>query len=748
MRRSFTWLIGCLLALAALAGCSAPKETVTVTERPEPIPSTERPAVSRSTLPEFPAGFDTVRAQRFDYGRMWTFDEPPTSYFQEQYGFAPDSSWFRRVRLGALRFGSGCSSSFVSPNGLIMTNHHCARESITEVDGPDEDLLEEGFYAETTEEERTVKDLHVDQLVETRDVTKQILAAGRNERSPAARVQAQQQRAQQLQEKLTDEAKGRNENLRVEVVGLYDGARYKAYTYRRYDDVRLVMVPELQVAYFGGTPDNFTYPRYSLDVAFFRAYDDEGNPVNSPNHFTWSTSGAEEGSAVFVAGFPGSTSRTKTVSQLKYDRTFDIPYRLDVLRARSSILDEYIQANPDSAAQYDLRNFYFTIENTVKSLEGQLQGLNDPYLIARRTAAERALQKTITETDSLKKKYGNTLEEIEQLQNTKRSIARKAGAFSAFSSTALGSRILTRAIYGYYHDLLRRRGAPPDRLQEIREDAYAVENWPAAVEQTFIAARLREIRDGFGESDPTVQRLLRNTTPEQLAENLVQNSALMDSTSYAQLLEEGYLNSDDPSVPVIEAIGPLYFNITQQRQDFEAAEQTLNAELTRVRLTTTDAPIPPDANFTLRLSDGVVKPYEYNGTRAPAFTNFYGLLDHYYSYNMDAWALPEPWINLPDDFNRSTALNLVSTNDITGGNSGSPLLNKDLEVVGLIFDSNIQALPNEYLYTNQNARAVSVDARGIMESLRNFYGADRLVSELTSGSMTQTDARPAGGSSE
>ena len=725
--------------LLLLTGCLGSSETVTVTQRPEPIPSTEEDTVRQAEEPvvAMPAGFDTVRAQRFDQGKMWTFENPPLTYFENRYGFEPDTAWFNKARLGALRFGGNCSASFVSPNGLIMTNHHCGRESISEVSRPGEELLDTGFYAQNVEAERRVPELYVEQLVAIDDVTQRVYEAEeqRTVQSGDATAQFRQQQVQRLQEQLTQQAKQRDERLRVEVTGLYSGSRYSAYTFRRYEDVRLVMAPELQLGFYGGSPDNFTYPRYNLDVAFFRAYNDEGQPLQTNNYFSWDTSGAEEGDAVFVIGNPGSTSRLNTVSQLEFEREFTLPSQHEALQHRADILQSYVRSQPDSASAYELRNLYFSIENSIKSTRGHLRGLHDPYLIARRAAAERTLQREIMATDSLRSAYGDVINQIDLLQQSKEPTARKSAAFSFFTSSQLGSRILTRGVYGYYYALLRQRGAPADQLADIQEDALDIEDWPAAVEEAFIAARLREMRDALGSSDPTVRRVLQDRTPEAVAQRLVTRSALTDSSLYATILEDGYLGSKDASVPVIQAMAPLYFTVTRQLQDYQSSEDNLNARLARARFSVFKYTIPPDATFTPRIADGVVQGYEYNGTRAAAFTNFYGLLDHYHSYQVPDWDLPERWQNLPDGFDPSTPLNLVTTNDISGGNSGSPLLNQDLEIVGLIFDSNYEALPNEYLYTNRAARAVSVDGRGILEALEHVYNADRVAVELTSGRL-------------
>ncbi len=735
---SWSILVPLLLGIGFLAGCGGTGETVSVpvVERPSPAPpSTEDTAdVAASSIVPIPSPYDTVQARRFDRGRMWTFENPPTEHFQEAYGVSPDDEWLTAAQRGALQFGETCSASFVSSTGLVMTNHHCAREYVTDISRKGEDLLDDGFYAPTQEDERRAETLYVDQLVETEDVTGRVFEGLRQGREAGA--QARQQRIESLQETMTAEASARDSSLRVEVQALYQGARYTAYTYRRYEDVRLVMAPELQVGYFGGAADNFTYPRYVLDVAFFRVYTPDGAPLRPEHHFSWAVEGATPGDPVFAVGHPASTSRLQMVSQLTYDRDHDLPNRLDALRTRSGLLQEYVQSRPDSAARYGLRNAYFTIENTVKSLEGQLRGAQDPYLRARRGAAVRALQDSIRAVDSLRQRYGQIVEQIDRLQQSKAVLADKAGAFATFANLELGSRILVRALHGYYYDFIRVRGAPPDRVQAIREDAEQVRDWPPGLERQFLIAQFEELRAAYGPDHPTMQRLFKNRTPEALASRLVERSALMDSTAFVDLLDEGYRKSDDPSVPVIEALAPMFLNTTRQMQDIRNTEQTFSARLARARFAIYGTRFPPDATGSLRLSGGRVQSYRYNGTVAPPFTTFHGLYDRYFSHNQEAWTLPSQWVNAADALDLSTPLNLVSTVDISGGSSGSPLLNRDLEIVGVVFDSNMEALPNEYLYRNRAARAVAVDVRGILEALRTVYDAERLVQEITTGDDT------------
>ncbi|GIV59150.1 MAG: hypothetical protein KatS3mg043_0239 [Rhodothermaceae bacterium] len=744
MQRSVAFRLAFLLFVAGLAACSAPKETAVVVERvprPEKPPSTEDavPAArTRTPLTPFPAGYDTVRARPFDSGKMWTFDNPPLDYFAGAYGFRPDSAWLARARLAALRFGENCSAGFVSPHGLVMTNHHCAREHVSAVNRPGEALLEKGFYARRLEDERRVEGLYVDQLVAIEDVTRRVGASERME------PQMRQRLVEALQQQMTAAAKARDTTLLVQIIPLYNGGKYSAYTFRRYRDVRLVMVPELRLGFFGGAPDNFAYPRYTLDVAFFRVYDPGGRPLSTDNYFPWSTEGAKEGEVVFAIGNPGQTSRLSTVSQLKYERDYGLPQRLAVLQRRAEILADYIRAHPEEADRYHLHNPYFSILNSLEAFQGQLDGLRNPYLIARRTAAERALQAAVFENDSLRAHYGDVWEQIELLQKSKQATSEQARALLYFGNPSLSSHVLTRALYGYVHDLMQQRAFPPERIQAVYDEGIRLKDWPRELEAAFVAQRLKELLAYLGPNDPTMKKILGDQSPDSVAAHLVARTALVDSAAFRAMLDKRFLRSGDPVVPLIEAIAPLYFTLNQQLENFQEREKMLNGRLARARFAVFGTDFPPDASFSLRLSDGVVRGYPYNGTKAPPFTTFYGLYArHHAFFGRPDWMLPELWLAPHPDFDPETPLNLVSTNDIAGGSSGSPLVNRDLQIVGVVFDGNAESLPNRYLYTDEQARTISVDARGILEALDDVYEADRLVAELRSGRLVPSEAEAA-----
>jgi hypothetical protein len=739
------WGLSLALGLLSLR-CASPRETARLIEAPPLVSTVDTPSASvRVSIASSSETIDTVLAGRFDWGRLWTFENPPLDYWEETYGFRPDSAWLARARQGTLRlvFESGrCSGAFVSPHGLVVTNHHCTWESLDRINRLGENLLEQGFYADSLSRERRLLGLYAEQLLEARDVTEAITRGLDEIRDDVERERLRNRRIERLKQQLTAEVRGRDTTLQVEIVSLYYGARYTAYTWRRYYDVRLVMTPELRIGYFGGDFDNFTYPRYSLDVSFLRVYSADGRPLQNPWYFSWSTEGAQPGQLVFAIGNPGPTQRHTTTSQFRFARDYTLPQRLRLLRRRARVLEAYLQQYPDSADFYGLRSVYFAIKNAIKATEGQLEGLRDAYILARKRAAEDSLRRVLMRNDSLRNRYGNLFAQLEALQRSKAAAASQAAAFEFFgSSTLLSSHILLRALYGYAYELMRQRGVFPERLEEVRKEALQIRDWPDSVEVGYITARLEELRDYLGPQHPSVQQLLDNRAPADIARDLVSQTALKDSSGFAQLLKEGYLRSKDPTVPIIEVLGPLYFTLGQQLDQFEARERYLNARLAALRFYVYGHMVPPDGTGTLRIADGRIEGYPYNGTLAPPFTTFLGLYDRFYSFEgRGPWNLPARWLTPPEAFLRATPLNLVASTDISGGSSGSPLVDQNLRLVGVVFDSNMEGLAAEYLYLPERARAVAVDSRGVLEALRNVYRADRLVEELTTGRLLETEA--------
>lgn len=687
-----------------------------------------------------------VKAGEFDNGKMWTFDYPPLELFKKLYDFEPDAAWFEKAMLGALRLPN-CTASFVSPRGLVLTNNHCGRGSVAQVSEPGESLLTDGFTSGSLDEERPVEGLYVDQLIAIEDVTDEIYAALDDKETDAEKAAARQEAIQATQARVLENAGGTDAGMVVEVIDLYSGGRYSAYTFRRFSDIRLVMTPELQLGYFGGDTDNFTYPRYALDMTFFRVYEN-GEPYEPEHYFKWSLSGAQEGDAVFVLGNPGSTLRLLTLAQLEWRRDVQEKDIVRLLQSRIAVMQEYYAENPSDG----LLNQIFGLRNSEKLYVGRVKGLNDPVIMAKRTDTEMQFLEDLTEkfgdmvSTDVQVPYMTLIDDLAELQIQKRVYAAEFGSFLAFSpGNGLASSTLQHAVL--VHDYLSQKdaGVTDEALSQMQEQIVGLGYQARGLDEGMLVARLNDFVHYFGETDPDVQAFLQGRSTEEVAAFIMENSALASAETITAAFESGSLSMDDPAVA---AVAPFL----ARRQAYQSAfaglagqENELNAQHGRARYEVYGTSRPPDATFSLRIADGVVSSYDYNGSHAPAFTTFHGLYNRHFSHAQDAngtgeWALPDRWLNAPPEFDRSTPLNFVSTNDIIGGNSGSPMVNKDLEIVGLIFDGNIESLPSAFIYQTEGARTVSVDARGILEALDAVFDMDRIVLELTTGQAVATEA--------
>ncbi len=713
--RSFTTLI--FLLSLFIAGCAT---TTQVVYEPPAEPAIE-----------------AVPAGQFDTGRMWTFDFPPVEYFAETYNFTPADDWFLHARLASLRLPN-CSASFVSASGLVMTNHHCAIGALQRVALEDENLLESGFYATALEDERKVEGLYLDQLVLTVDVTGEVIAAFEKGTTDQERLSLRQQTIQDIEQRYEEET-----GLRCNVITFYNGGRYSLYGYKRYNDVRLVYAPESAIGFFGGDPDNFTYPRYNLDVAFLRVYDDEGNPYEPEYYFQWSSGGAREGDAVFVTGNPGSTSRLLTVDQLKFNRDKQYPFIMMLLDNMVKIYSDYIAEFPDKRAEYETR--LFGLENSQKAYRGRLRGLNDPDLMGRKVDFEQTFQSGILTRADLQDEYGTLWNEIADLQREKRDIYNEIQALSvrglgrsAFLSTA--ADIIEYARQMKLPEEQRDEKYHDENIVATQEGIYPEAGFDEVLETMILTKQIRFIVSVFQdkeEAHESIGPLLWGRSPSESAAHMIDRTILTDRDKTIELLKEGpdaILASDDPFLQFVENTMDRSNHLRGRYNQIQSRESARVQQLGKALYEIYNTSIPPDATFTLRIADGVVKTYEYNGTIAPPYTTFYGLYDRHYSHGREhPWVLPEQWRVPPGEFNMSTPVNFVSTNDIIGGNSGSPVINIDLEVVGLVFDGNIESLPGDFIFAEEYNRAVSVHSEGILEALRYMYDADRIVYELEAG---------------
>jgi hypothetical protein len=708
-----------LVAATSLTAC-APSPAA---QAPSPVVrvDTVRLVDTVAARPQVP---DTaLQAGRFDNGKMWTFEYPPLEYFREAYSFTPDSAWFRTAHLGALRLPN-CTASFVSASGLVLTNHHCAREHVVAVARPGETPLDTGFYAARLEDERPVPGLIIDQLIAIEDITAAVDSVPEDQRDAAVAAATA---------RIAARHGGDSAGIVVEPVALWNGARTSAYVFRRFTDIRVVMAPELQLGFFGGDPDNFTYPRYALDMSFLRVYRN-GRPYQPEVHFKWSAAGVQDGEPVFVIGNPGSTSRLQTVAQLEYRRDVGDRALVDFFTSHIGAMEAYRAAFPVQAESVDIRNKIFSLSNSLKAYTGIWSGLNDPVIMARRQDAEARFQAAIARDPSLQSRFGPLFQRLAEVQRRKRPYDADVRAFAALGGPDWTPALLMRGIWAFQHRNARAGGAPAQTLDGLVDRMKLVAAQPAALQEQLLAARLGDIQRAYGDTSGLVRELLGGTTPAARARAIVAQSALTDSARAVAALQGGTIAADDPGVALAATVMTRYFAWQQGFAPLEEEEGTLGREIGRAHFAVYGTTMPPDATFSLRIADGVVRGYEYNGTRAPLFTTFYGLYDRNRSFpEVPDWQLPPRWLRPSPAFDLGTPFNFVATADIIGGNSGSPVLNRNLELVGVAFDGNIESLPGDYIYLPEKNRMVSVDARGMLEALRDVYGATRIVGELTGG---------------
>ena len=661
---------------------------------------------------------DTVQARPLDGGKMWLFENPPTEYLQQTYGFAPDQAWYRRARLASLRLPN-CSASFVSPNGLVLTNHHCAQGHVVAVSRPGEGLLDNGFAATSLEQERVVPDLTIDQLVAIDDVTDELAAA-----VDAAQTDAEREAAfTEAEGRVTARLLGARgvaspdpdaDDFVVQVVALYNGGRYSAYTFRRYRDVRLVMAPEQALGFFGGDSDNFTYPRYAADFAFLRVYGDDGRPLATPEYFPLSDTGVEAGSVVFVIGNPGRTSRGLTVAELEFLRDAGLVGTNTFVNTRERALRAYLATGQDPEPD-QLRSRIFGLSNARKAFGGRLAGLNDDYIIARRAAAERDFRAASPEAAQL-------IDQQAAIQAEKRALAPAYRAFPTLFNPTYGSALMLRA-----------RALASDDAEALA----AVEERPEILERAYLTAEIDALRGYYESQGQALPEALVGSSAQDAADRLLATS--LAARPGADALEA----QDDPAVLLVRGLLPQIQEFQSASAGLSAREAEVARQLGRARYAAYGNAVPPDATFSLRFTDGVVAGYPYNGTLAPPMTTMYGIYDRYHSFCTSGasdpceWTLPQRWLDAKDRLALSTPVNFTSTSDTIGGNSGSPTVNRAGELVGLNFDRTIEGLVRDYLYAPERGRNVMVDTRLVVEALTGVYGLDGLVAEIRDGTLRQ-----------
>jgi len=661
---------------------------------------------------------------------MWLYNAFPKERVQKQYGFLPTQEWLDHLRLSSVRFNNGGSGSFVSADGLAFTNHHVGADCIGKLSTSGTDYMKTGFYAKTEAEEAKCPDLELNVLVGVDDVTAKVKPVATPAMSAADAGQAQRS-AMSAIEKDCATATG----LRCDVVTLYSGEVYNLYKYKKYTDVRLVFAPEFDTAFFGGDPDNFTYPRYDLDITFFRVYEND-KPVHLDHYLQWSKVGVKDGDLIFVSGNPGGTDRLKTTAQLLFLKNVDYPSRLANYKRRIDMFEKFSAESAENAriAQESI----FGYQNSQKAIKGEYEGLQDVAVMSQMNTAEHEREKAYME-----KHPGelNPWEEISNAMKTNREIydpltyVERMRGFSG--DLAMHARVLVRAA----EEKPKPNG---DRLREYRDSALpSLEQRlfsTAPIYKTFetanLALALTQMREALGPEDSAVKASLDGKSPEEAARAVIGGTKLDDVAVRRQLYAGGKAAVDastDPLIVLLRNVDPEARAVRKRFDDeVDSVVRRDGATIARARFAQTGFTQPPDATFTLRLSYGAVKGYEENGKKIPYFTTFAGAFEHAEEHgNKPPFNLAASWLKMKSKLNLQTPLNFVSTADIIGGNSGSPTVNKAGEVVGIIFDGNIQSLVLDFYYDERQARAVSVDSRGIIEALRHIYGADALADELT-----------------
>ena len=638
---------------------------------------------------------------------MWLYNAFPKQKVQAKYGFAPTQQWLDHVRLSSVRFNNGGSGSFVSPEGLTFTNHHVGAECIQQLSTGGRDYMKTGFSVKTRAEEAKCPNLELNQLVEIEDVTAKVQAAVRPDMSAADAGQAQRAAMSTIEQ---DCAK--STGLRCDVVTLYSGQVYNLYKYKKYTDVRLVFAPEFEAAFFGGDPDNFTYPRYDLDITFFRVYEND-KPAHLDHYLHWSRTGVSENDLIFVSGHPGSTGRLRTMAQLEYLRDVEYPSRLETYKRRINLLKNFSSQSEENAriAKEDL----FSYENSQKAITGYLSGLQD-------RAAPDPWQE-IANAMKVQRDMFLPLTYVERLRGFNSDLARIA-------------RNLVRVTEEKTKPNEKRlREYRDSNLPSLEQDLFSTAPIYKSLETVTLADSLAQMQDALGRDNPVVQKVLGGKTADDAAKDLIGNTKLDNVALRKQLYQGGAAAvqaSNDPLIVAMRAIDPDARTVRKQFDDqVDSVERRDGAAIAKARFAESGFTQPPDATFTLRLSYGAVKGYTENGKHISYFTTVRGTFEHATEHgNKDPYELPESWMKMKSKLNLSTPLNYLSTADIIGGNSGSPTVNKAGEVVGIIFDGNIQSLVWNFVYDDRMGRAIHVGSRGIQEALRNIYGAHALAQEL------------------
>ncbi|MGB8494364.1 MAG: S46 family peptidase [Candidatus Acidiferrum sp.] len=666
-------------------------------------------------------------AVRSDEG-MWTFDNPPLKQLQEKYNFTPSQQWLDHLRLASVRLNDGGSGSFVSAHGLLLTNHHVARGQLQKNSTAEHDYIRDGFYAATPEQEMKSQDLEVNVLVSMENVTDKVSAGVKGAKNAEEEFAKRKTVIADIERESTEKT-----GFRSDVVTFYQGGEYWLYRYKKYTDVRLVFAPEQQTAFFGGDPDNFTYPRYDLDMALFRVYEN-GKPVDSKDYLKWNPRGAGDGELVFVSGNPGSTARMDTYAQLESLRDVRAPHVLQVLKRRVALLKEYSARGQEQARQ--AASLIFGLENSLKAWQGRYEGLLDKNVMDKKRKDEEEFRAKVKANPEWEKEYGGAWDAIARATEIEKPRI-KDQYFRATDSqlSALAVTLVTYVAEIKKPDGDRLEGFHESQLDSLRLRLFS----PAPIYPEMEIARMTSALEAglkeLGPNDAWLKAVLEGRPPKDAATQLIAGTKMADPAFRKSLVDGGKAAVDassDTMIAMARRIDPILRERIKWLEDnVQSVEQRAGEQLGKARFAAYGKTTYPDATFTLRLSYGQVQGYPMNGTKAPYKTTFYGLYDRSAGFdNKGPFELPKRYVDGKDKLDLATPVNFVTTNDIVGGNSGSPVVNRNGEIVGLVFDGNIESLVGDFVFDMTANRTVAVHTAAMTEALTKLYGAQKLVDEL------------------
>ena len=678
----------------------------------------------------------SVSATKADEG-MWLFNAPPRKLLKERYNFDATDAWLEHVQKSSVRFNSGGSGEVVSEDGLIMSNHHVGADALQKLSTKENDYLKNGFHARTLAEEKPAKDLELNILMSIEDVTERVNAAVKAGMSDEDAFKARRSIMAAIEKESQDKT-----GLRSDVVTLYQGGQYHLYRFKRYTDVRLVFAPEQQIAFYGGDPDNFEYPRFDLDISFFRAYEN-GKPAKFDHYLKWSEKGTAENDLVFVSGHPGRTSRLMTMDELAYVRDLRLPKTLSRLNRLEVLLMSYSGRSQENARR--AKDDLFGIQNSRKANKGKLEGLLDPSVMAKKAAAEKKLRDAVAGRDEFK----DARDAWDRIAASQKIIADNAKLYNLLE----GGAAFNSELFGIARTLLRAGDERPkpngERLREFVESGreslelglFSDKPIYNDLEELLLADSLTYLTEEVGATSELSQKILAGKSPRARATELIQGTKVNDVAVRKKLYEGGssaVTAAKDPMIELARVIDEQARSLRKIMDTQGEVKQQAHAKIAKARFAVEGTSNYPDATFTLRLAYGTVKGYQEGGKQVPAHTTFAGLYERAKEQeNRPPFDLPKLWVDRKSRLDLKTPFNFVSTADIIGGNSGSPVIDRKGELVGIIFDGNIQSLVLDFIFTDEIARAVSVDSRGILEALKKVYRANNVVSELTTGKQSK-----------